>query len=762
MQDLALYSSRVLDPFVKFMAKRYPSVPLNEVLLYAGIMPWEAADPSHWLTQEQVNRFVEKAAELTGNQHIARDAGAYATNPEVFGPFLTYVSSFLTPQMFFARITDVVARLVRSSSYTSRQIAEDAVEITVVPNPGVKEEPYQCENRLGLFGAAITLYHYKAKKIDHPECLFNGGNCCRYIVSWQLSVNAYIKKARYIVAVLSPAIIFGASIWSIASLFFTAPLFIVLFLALYAAEMRYNMIEAESNNKLLSNTRDQLAELIDTAYNNSMLTSEIGHVISSQTSIDSVLDAVVKVLQKRLDFDRGMVLLANENKTRLIYRAGFGHREQEREHLVTAIFRLDNPESRGVFVKAFHEQVPYLVDDFEEFERRHTPQSVQLAKALGVKSFVCCPIVCDGESIGVLAVDNLKSSRKLMQSDKSLLMGIAPVIGVSIRNAELLLSKEKEFRSTLQVLAASIDARDPLTAGHSEKVTEYSVGICDEMKLGVDFRECVRVAALLHDYGKIGVPDSILKKKGHLTTEEYEIIKTHTAQTRDILERINFEGKYQDVPLIAGSHHEKWNGNGYPLGLKGEDIHVGARIIAVADHFEAITSKRHYRDPMPTEIAINELVKYSGSYFDPQVVQAFIRYYRRCYNGSTGEGEEGGGGGGICRIRHKRVPLEAPVVVQTRANTYAGKTCDISLNGIYISVPEGLGQGLFVKIELMLPGQEKPIVASGRIAWVNGGDNPTKIHYPAGCGVELTNFDDQGDMLLQGFVTNFTQERSVH
>jgi hypothetical protein len=324
---------------------------------------------------------------------------------------------------------------------------------------------------------------------------------------------------------------------------------------------------------------------------------------------------------------------------------------------------------------------------------------------------------------------------------------------VSIRNAELLLSKEREFRSTLQVLAASIDARDPLTAGHSEKVTEYSVGICDELKLGVDFRECVRVAALLHDYGKIGVPDNILKKKGRLTTEEYEVIKTHTAQTRDILERINFEGKYADVPLIAGSHHEKWNGNGYPLGLKEEDIHVGARIIAVADHFEAITSKRHYRDPMPINVAVDELIKYSGSYFDPQVVQAFVRYYRRCYNGIREGGEGGdGGGGGICRIRHKRVPLEAPVMVQTRAHTLSGNTHDISLNGIYIGIPENLGEGLTVKIELMLPRRERPIVASGRIAWVNAGDNPNKPHYPKGCGVELTNFDDEGDALLQSYL----------
>lgn len=758
-----LYSSQILDPFVKLIAKRYPHVDIADVYSYARIMSWEVADHSHWFSQDQINRFVEKAVELTGTQDLAREAGMYATSPEVFGSVRTYIMSFMSPQTFFSRLPDVVARLVRSSVYSSRQLSANTVEITVIPNPGVKEEPFQCENRLGLFETAVSLYHHRTKAIEHTECLFNGGNCCRYIIHWQPSPSAYFRRAQQGVLLASPFVIGGMSfVHSLATLIAIAGVVLV-YMLLYTLEVRGRLKESEAGMEVLTRARDQLAELLDTTYNHSQLTSEIGQVISSQTSIDTVLEAVVKVLQKRLDFDRGLVLLANESKTRLIYRAGFGHREFEREHLLGASFKLDNPESHGVFVKAFNEQVPYLVDDFAEFERRHTPQSIQLAKALGVKSFVCCPIICDGESIGVLAVDNLRSERPLLQSDKSLLMGIAPVIGVSIRNAELLLSKEKEFRSTLQVLAASIDARDPLTAGHSEKVTEYSVGISDELRLGADFRECVRVAALLHDYGKIGVPDNILKKQGRLTTEEYEIIKTHTAQTKAILERINFEGKYADVPKIAGSHHEKWNGNGYPQGLKEEEIHVGARIIAVADHFEAITSKRHYRDPMPVEVAIDELIKYSGSYFDPLVVQAFIRYYRRCYNGISGEGEEGGGGGsGICRIRHKRVPLDAPVVVQTRANTYAGKACDVSLNGVYVSVPEDLGQGLMVKIELLLPGKEQPVVASGRIAWVNAGDNPTKPHYPIGCGVELTNFDERGDALLQEYVRLNQHNGSIH
>ncbi|MCM2265689.1 MAG: HD domain-containing protein [Desulfuromonadales bacterium] len=759
MPDQELYNTRLLDPFIKLIARRYPQVEISEIYTYAQIMPWEAADHAHWLSQEQVNRFVEKAVELTGNPALAREAGQYGASPESFGAMRSYVLSFVSPHIMFERIGEVISRLLRSSTYTPEWIAPSAIAISVVPKPGVKEELYQCENRVGVFEAVLQSFHYKYPAIEHPECLFKGGNRCLYVIRWEITAAARFRRARHGILIISPLLGLLPAIGFPQLLLVAVPALASLYFLCGWLEATDNLKETKAGLEHLTNSRDQLMELVDSNYNNAQMTNEIGQVISRQTTVDTILDALIKVLEKRLDFDRGMVLLANKEKTCLNFRAGFGHHEQEMNLLSKATFRLDNARSRGVFIKAFHEQVPYLVDDFEEFERRHTPHSVQLAKALGVKSFVCCPIICDGESIGVLAVDNLRTSRPLMQSDKSLLMGIAPVIGVSIRNAELLLSKEKEFRSTLQVLAASIDARDPLTAGHSEKVTEYSVGICDELNMGSDFRECVRVAALLHDYGKIGVPDSILKKVGRLSTEEYEVIKTHTAQTRDILERINFEGKYADVPLIAGSHHEKWNGNGYPLGLKGEEIHIGARIIAVADHFEAITSKRHYRDPMPVVVAIDELLKYSGSYFDPQVVKAFVRYYRRCYNGTRG-GEDGSGG--VCRIRHKRVPVEAPVMVQTRAHTLSGKTCDISLNGIYISIPEELGQGLTVKIELMLPGRERPIVASGRIAWVNSGGNPTKPHYPAGCGVELTNFDEEGDALLNNYIRLHPQEGELH
>jgi len=157
------------------------------------------------------------------------------------------------------------------------------------------------------------------------------------------------------------------------------------------------------------------------------------------------------------------------------------------------------------------------------------------------------------------------------------------------------------------------------------------LGICKELNLSIEFCEVIRVAALLHDYGKIGVPDAILKKPGRLTREEYDIVKTHAMKSRDILEQINFRGMLSQVPEIAGAHHEKADGSGYPLGLRDEEIPLGARIISVADFFEAITAKRHYRDPLPLDVAFHLLEKEREIHFDSTIVDAFKNYYQKTF-----------------------------------------------------------------------------------------------------------------------------------
>ncbi|MBN1930217.1 MAG: HD domain-containing protein [Desulfobacterales bacterium] len=624
----SIYNSRIIDTYIKLVKEKYPFVNINEVLNYAKMACYEVADQGHWFTQEQINRFYKKLVELTGNENIAREAGRYAASPNALGAMRKWTLSCLEPANIFWIINKITSNFTVSSKYRSKKISANKVEITVTPREGVFEEPFQCENRIGFFESILTVFNYNMPEIQHTECMFKGSEICRYIISWKKTASDRWKQLRNYIALFC--------VFSCLFFIFYNPLLtlttilpvsstIILLLTLISENLK-----KEHLNAILENLKDSTNELVDQIqinYNNTLMTNEIGNAISQQTNIADVLRNVIQILEQRLDYDRCLILLANAEKNRLTCRAGFGYNKEQLEFFKEIDFHLDKTDSKGIFVLSFLQQKQFVINDINDIGDKLSWRSLEFAKKMGSQSFICCPIICDGESLGVLAVDNLKSKRPLVQSDMSLLMGIAPVIGISIRNAELLNSKVKQFKSIIKVMASSIDARDPLTAGHSEKVTEYALGICKELGLSEEDSEMIRVASLLHDYGKIGIPDSILKKKGRLTTKEYEIIKTHSDKTMEILSQINFEGIFEQVPFIAGSHHEKLDGSGYPKGLKAEEIPFGAKIIAVADFFEAITSQRHYRDPMPIDEAFDLLLEESNIHFDEQVVEAFNRYY---------------------------------------------------------------------------------------------------------------------------------------
>jgi Tfp pilus assembly protein PilZ/HD superfamily phosphodiesterase len=317
---------------------------------------------------------------------------------------------------------------------------------------------------------------------------------------------------------------------------------------------------------------------------------------------------------------------------------------------------------------------------------------------------------------------------------------------------ELIEAKVRQFNSVLQVLAASIDARDTMTAGHSEKVTEYSVGICNELGLPRDECEIIRVAALLHDYGKIGVPDSILKKEGRLTPEEYTIVQTHAEKTREILARVNFEGMYCKIPEIAGAHHEKVDGSGYPLGLKGAEIPLGARIIAVADYFEAITAKRHYRDPMQLDVALQHLRDGCGSLFDRKVVDAFFTYYANAYPTDPAPPDDI-----VPESQDKpapRIPSRALVSFNAGGKAGFAYSEDISRHGAFIATDEDVPEGATVDLFMTLSDTTPTIAARGRVAWINTTNTLKKPTYPAGFGVEILEFKGMTERFLEAFLDN--------
>ncbi|HMY04975.1 MAG TPA: HD domain-containing phosphohydrolase, partial [Candidatus Obscuribacter sp.] len=241
------------------------------------------------------------------------------------------------------------------------------------------------------------------------------------------------------------------------------------------------------------------------------------------------------------------------------------------------------------------------------------------------RSVLCVPMRNrEGTVIGVFQVLN-KLSGPFTSEDEDWLEALTAVAAGLIEQAQAYAEIERFVDKTLEVLAQTIDKRDPLTAGHSVRVTNYSLILGTAMDVVSQELDVLRYSAMMHDYGKIGVPEEILWKDGRLTPDEYAKVQKHASITYELLINLPFTKRLQAVPYVASCHHEKLDGTGYYRGLKGEEIPFLSRIIAVADVFDALTSVRHYRNRMPVEKVAEILESGKGNHFDGRCVDTFNR-----------------------------------------------------------------------------------------------------------------------------------------
>ncbi|WP_165452571.1 HD-GYP domain-containing protein [Paenibacillus thalictri] len=205
---------------------------------------------------------------------------------------------------------------------------------------------------------------------------------------------------------------------------------------------------------------------------------------------------------------------------------------------------------------------------------------------------------------------------------------IRRLVMISQGNNRQRLENEEMFMSTIIAFSRSIDARDPYTAFHSKNVAQYARKIAIQLDIGEEMTETVYMAGLIHDIGKIGTPEHILHKEARLTEEEYDKMKQHAEDGYQIIKDIK-RLREMKVTEMVRHHHERYDGKGYPSGLKGEDIPLGARILAVSDAFDAMTTNRSYRQKLSVETAAAELERHSGSQFDPAIAEAMLKVLQR-------------------------------------------------------------------------------------------------------------------------------------
>lgn len=347
---------------------------------------------------------------------------------------------------------------------------------------------------------------------------------------------------------------------------------------------------------------------------------KIGQAVAAEKDINVLIKTIAEETKIALNADRCTVYLYDQEHNELYSKVATG---------LDDVKELRIPADKGLAGHVVQTgETINIKDAYKDY--RFNPD-VDKKTGYRTKTILCMPIKnFNQEIIGVFQVLN-KFDETFTIDDEDLLVAIASSAGISLENAQLFEKQRKLleeqrllFDSFIETLASSIDARDKITSGHSTRVKMYASLIAEEFGLEKKDISILEKAAALHDIGKIGIRDSVLQKEGKLTPEEYKHIQEHVEITHNILDKIHMSDDFKQITEIACSHHEKFDGSGYYRGLKGEEIPFGGRILAVSDVFDAITSKRHYRDKMPIEKVIDIIMNGSGSHFDPLVVDKFL------------------------------------------------------------------------------------------------------------------------------------------
>ncbi|MCG2821108.1 MAG: HD domain-containing protein, partial [Candidatus Atribacteria bacterium] len=361
----------------------------------------------------------------------------------------------------------------------------------------------------------------------------------------------------------------------------------------------------ELSNKLEDKVKLQTDELKKSKDRLSIL-YQISRSISSTLELNNILKVILDFSVKISGANRGSVMLLDEKKNIFFIKAAYNLSEK----IIREVTFAKDENTIGWVVK---NKKSLYIKDLKKDKRF----SIKAEIDYKLKQLLMVPIIIEGEVKGVINLDNNTS---FTTDTINLLKSFSEQAAVAINNARLYQKIQDSYFEIVKALAQAIEAKDPYTHGHSERVMKYTVLIAQKLELQEGEKESLRYAAILHDIGKIGVRGTVLNNPNGLTGEEYDEIKKHPLIGEGIIKPIEL---LQPIRPLIRHHHEWHNGKGYPDGLSGENIPLGARILAVADAYDAMKSDRPYRRALTEETAIQELKRGSGTQFDSKIVEIF-------------------------------------------------------------------------------------------------------------------------------------------
>jgi HD-GYP domain-containing protein (c-di-GMP phosphodiesterase class II) len=362
-------------------------------------------------------------------------------------------------------------------------------------------------------------------------------------------------------------------------------------------------------------------EALERAQRNLATAYEVSGLIVRAADTHTLLQNVINAIFRSIAADRAALLLRAPNGEGPDSLRIVAARSRRPDAGSTASFTI----SRTVVRDVLENHASLLSWDAGADERLRRGESVIQQN---IRAVICAPVATESQVLGVLYADNLTQPGAFIASDLDLLALIGNQAGMAIQRARLQDELEQSFFDTIRAIVATIDAKDGYTHRHSERVATFAVRLARELGHPTDELVTVRLAAMVHDVGKVGVPESILNKPGRLTEAEFEQMKLHPVHGANILRHIHSPMLERILPGVL-SHHERWDGSGYPKCLAGPEIPFLGRLLAVADVLDALSSGRPYRESVSFPDAIEVLRRRSGIDFDPEIVEAAVRLHDR-------------------------------------------------------------------------------------------------------------------------------------
>ncbi len=551
-------------------------------------------DENNWVSSDLIVQLFKNAKHLLNDPEAPYHIGFESIAQRDFGYIQRFfIHTFGSPKSLLQRVNHV------NSQFNTTKVVETvyAASNRAVVRLHWKEHRTLssdiCRFNRGIYAAIPTIWNLPPATVTETFCQFEGDPYCQFNIS-------YLSGRR-------PLRNFFAQFSTKKKQLLGA-----------LEEIEKSKIDLKQKYDEVNRLNSELANKLETL----KAINTASNLLVSRDNTEEILSTTANFIVDIMQFDRAIIMMVDETRSNLIFKYGFGANPREIEtHLKDYTIPLNREEN--ILARVAKAGRPALVRSPRDAKLN---ENNRILANFDVSSFVICPLMASEGMIGILGADRYLSHIKIEQKDIDDLAIFANTIAETLHKARLKEEIETSYLNTVKALVRAIEEKDAYTRGHSERVAELTVLIGKEIGIGERELELMRLACLLHDVGKIGISETIVKSPNPLTKQEYDIIKQHPIKGAEIVRPVSF---LKDHLHVIRHHHERYDGRGYPDGLSGSSIPLGAQIVGVADAYDAITSTRPYRKGAPPAEAAQRIYAERGAQFAPAVVDAFKRIFER-------------------------------------------------------------------------------------------------------------------------------------